>query len=212
MDNEIDVIKKRIKSKRNKLNAVSKCDNDKIKYLKNLLSRTLITIILVLISVIYINYSDKNLLQYKEHVFSKNISFAPFKDWYQKQFGDVIPIEVDDPDSTTVFDSELVYTSSEDYYNGVKLSVANNTVITTITSGIVVYVGEKENYGNVVIVQGIDGVDIWYGNITNTNISLYDYVEEKTILGEAKDNYIYFVITKDGEYLNYEKYIEDNKN
>ena len=75
-----------------------------------------------------------------------------------------------------------------------------------LNSGIVVFIGEKENYGNVVIVQGIDGVDIWYGNITNVNLSLYDYVEKNSILGSSSDDHIYFVIQKDNNYLDYEEY------
>ena len=92
------------------------------------------------------------------------------------------------------------------YYDGVMAEKESGSVIEALNSGIVVFVGEKENYGNVVIIQGIDGVDVWYGNIDNVNVSLYDYVEKNTILGSAKENHIYFVVQKDGQYLDYEEY------
>ncbi len=211
LDNEIDAIKNRIKNKR-----ISNIENKndipkKMQYFKGLLSRTLITVILVLISVIYTNSSDKNLLAYKEQILTKSFSFAPFKNWYQKHFGEILPIDIETEPAQTVFSDELVYTNIEEYQNGYKLTVQTNSIINNITSGIVVYIGEKEGYGNVLIVQGIDGVDIWYCNITNTNLTLYDYVEENTILGEAKGDYVYFVLSKDGEYLNYEEYINEFK-
>jgi len=206
LEHDIDTIKKRIKEKRYSDLEVKDTSN-KAKYLKNLLSRILITIIMLLISVIYINGSNKNLLQYKEHVLTKSFSFAPFKNWYQKNFGNIIPVKIEDPVTSTVSSEKLSYSDISPYQNGFKLTVANSTVINTITSGIVVYIGEKDGYGNVVIVQGIDGVDIWYGNITNTSVQLYDYVEENNILGESNGEHIYFVLTKDGQHLNYEEYI-----
>lgn len=210
MNEEINRIKNRIKSKR-QYGIVEIDEKPKSNYFKNLLSRTLITIILVLLSVIYINSSDENLLSYKEKVLTKNFSFATFNNWYQKHFGTIIPLELKENKTTTVFNESLIYTDIEKYNNGFKLTVNNNEIIKNITSGIIVYIGEKENYGNVVIVQGIDGVDIWYGNITSSNLTLYDYVEKDTILGEAKDNQIYIVLSKSGEYLDYEEYINQNK-
>lgn len=212
MDNEIDVIKNRIKNKRLQSLDEKLDDSPKMKYLKNLLSRILITIIIVLVSVIFVNSSDKNLEFYKEKILTKTFSFAPFKNWYQKNFGDVIPIKIENEQTKTVFDNELVYSNIEKYENGFKLTVTNNSLISNITSGIVVYIGKKDNYGNTIIIQGIDGVDIWYGNITNTDLALYDYVEKETIIGETKDEFLYLVLNKDGEYLNYEEYIKQNKN
>ena len=211
LDNEIEQIKRRIKDKRYKETNTNIEPTTNIKYFKNLLSRTLITIILILMSVIYINSDDKNLLSFKKEVLEKNLSFAPFKEWYQKKFGKIIPIDLEE-ETQVVFSDKLNFSNIENYLDGFKLSVANNTVINNITSGIVVYSGEKEGYGNAIIVQGIDGVDIWYGNILNTSVALYDYIEANTILGEANGDYLYLVLSKNGEYLNYEEYMENNKN
>lgn len=210
MNDEIIRIKNRIKSKRN-IALEKPINKENRNYLKNLVSRFLITIILVLISAIYINSNEQNLLNYKDVVFSQNFSFAKINNWYQKYFGEIIPLEIENETTKTVFNDELVYTAIEKYHDGQKLTVSSNSIINTITSGIIVYMGEKENYGNVVIVQGIDGVDIWYGNVTNADLTLYDYIEEGTILGESKENYIYLVLSKDGEYLDYENYISQNK-
>ena len=71
-----------------------------------------------------------------------------------------------------------------------------------------VFIGEKSSYGNTLIIQGNDGIDYWYGGITNTSVNLYDYLEKDTLVGEAKENYIYLVLQKDREFLNYEEYIK----
>ena len=66
---------------------------------------------------------------------------------------------------------------------------------------------EKDNYGKTIIVQGIDGVDIWYGNVMDTDIKLYDYIEKGNMLGSTKDNVLYLVFQKGGKFLDYKKYI-----
>ena len=72
----------------------------------------------------------------------------------------------------------------------------------------VVYLGEKENYGNVVIIEGIDGIDIWYGNMETISVKLYDYVEKSSYLGQTKDNNLYLAYSKDGKFLDYKEYLK----
>jgi len=71
-----------------------------------------------------------------------------------------------------------------------------------------IYIGEKENYGNVVIVEGIDGISIWYGNMDTTTVKLYDYVEKNNYLGTTKDNILYLAYQKDGKFLDYKEFLE----
>ena len=73
--------------------------------------------------------------------------------------------------------------------------------------GIVVFIGEKENYGNTIVVEQTDGIDVFYGNIDNVNVKLYDYVESGTLLGQAKNNNIFLVFQKEGNNLDYKQYI-----
>ena len=91
---------------------------------------------------------------------------------------------------------------------GVKLEVVDKYLVPIIEEGLVVYIGEKENYGNVIIIEGIDGIDIWYGNIENTTVKLYDYVEKNTYLGQTKDNNLFLVYSKEGKFLNYKEYLK----
>lgn len=50
-------------------------------------------------------------------------------------------------------------------------------------------------------------MDVFYGNIKNDNINLYDYVEKGELLGEVSGNKLYLVFQKDGKYLDYKEFI-----
>ena len=63
--------------------------------------------------------------------------------------------------------------------DGNKFIVEKQYLMPILQSGMVVFVGEKEGYGNTIIVQQVDGVDVWYSNITS-NVKLYDYIEKNS--------------------------------
>jgi murein DD-endopeptidase MepM/ murein hydrolase activator NlpD len=94
------------------------------------------------------------------------------------------------------------------YNNGVALSVDKEYLIPVLNSGIVIFVGEKEDYGKAVIIEQTNGIDVWYGNIDNLNVKLYDYVEDGSLIGETISDKLYLVFKKDGKALDYKKYIK----
>ena len=204
MDSE-EIIK-RIKRKRQ--NYFNNVDNKKnSKYISNLFTRTLIAVIVVLISAIYVNASDKNLKLYKENLFEKSLSFNKVSSAYNKVFGNVMPLELDKGTTKSVFNEGISYSDITKYENGYKLTLTNN-MVTSLYDGIVVFIGEKEGYGNTIIVQGSNGVDIWYGNVTNVGVSLYDYIDKDTMLGESLDSNLYLVFNKENQFLGYEEYLK----
>ena len=106
-----------------------------------------------------------------------------------------------------VFNEELVYDDISDYMDGAVLTVGNNYLVPVLNAGIVIYVGNKENYGNSVIIEDADGVEILYGNLSNINVSMYDYVKAGSLVGEV-NNKLYMVFTKNGENISYDAYIK----
>lgn len=171
--------------------------------LKPVISKFLLAIIFFLVSVIFTNMSDKNLLLYKEYVLTESMPFTKIKGWYEDLFGEVLP---NSDNNKMVMSGHLVYKSIDKYLDGEVLTLNNNTLINNLTSGVVVYSGEKEGYGNTVIVQSVDGADIWYGNITNVSVKLYDYVEKDKLIGEVNGDKLYLVIKKDNNFIKYENY------
>ena len=175
-----------------------------LKYAKGLISRSLIAVIFVLGSIIFTNISDKNKELYQKYVLEDSLEFTKINELYQSVFGSV-DITKKNNDSEVVF-GRITYTNVEPFKNGVKLTVGMNEVVNVITSGIVVFIGDKDDLGNTIIIQGNDGVDIWYSNITDSDIKVYDYVEAGSILGTSNSEDIYLTICKDGEFMSYEEY------
>ncbi len=200
---DIEEIIKRNKLKRHNYQTKEELP-PKYKYLKNLISRTLITIIIVLGSIIFTNINSHNKEIFKSYVLEDSLEFTSIKKVYQNLFGNVDLIKT--KETTTPVFNNVTYTNIETYKNSSKLTVGLNEPVSVITSGIVVFIGEKDDLGNTVIVQGNDGVDIWYSNITDTDIKVYDYVESSSILGTSNSDFIYLTITKDDKYLTYDEY------
>lgn len=171
------------------------------KYLIKLCSVTLIT--LVVLILVKQNNNIKNIIY--DNVYDKNISFAYINSLYKKYFGnnDFLDNKIN---LKPVFNEKLVYSNKDKYLDGLKLSVDEDYLIPSLESGLVVFTGTKEGYGNVVIIEQVDGVDVWYGNLTNINVKLYDYIEKGSLIGNC-DKELYLVFKHNGEILDYEEKI-----
>ncbi len=106
-----------------------------------------------------------------------------------------------------VFNEKITFNKSEKYLDGSNLEVDKNYLVPCISSGVVVFVGEKENIGNVIIIETEDNSTITYGNILNTSLKLYDYVEKGDFIGEVSDTTLYLSILKDNNYLDITSYL-----
>jgi len=141
----------------------------------------------------------------KTHVYMDNFSFAQIENWYNKYIGGIF--SSNDDEVTQVFSGTIPYTSLEQYYDGVRLKVSAGSVVESLLSGIIVSIGETEHYGNTIVVEQVDGVSVWYGNVDVSDVKLYDYVEKGQILGMSRSEDLYLVLMKDGAYLNYQDYV-----
>lgn len=172
---------------------------------KNFLYKLLISIVLFLVFLINI----KNNISFKDivytNVYNKNFSFAKINKYIEDNFGFVFPI--DNLKTNLVFDEKLIYESAKSYYDGVSLKVSNNYLVPSFDSGIVVFIGDKENYGKTIIVEQEDGVEVWYSNISSSNLEMYEYINSGSIIGEVDDNILYLVFQNDGNYLDYNDFI-----
>ena len=175
--------------------------------LKGLINKLLLLIVLFLINLIAMksNTNYKELIE--EKIYNNNFSFTKIKNFYNKYLGGVEALDGIVNNTTPVFNETLTYNNESIYHDGVKLEVSTSYLVPVIEDGLVVFVGEKENYGNVIIVEGLNGINIWYGNMANTSIKLYDYVEKGQLLGEVKDNTLYLVYSKEDKFLNYQEYL-----
>ena len=182
------------------------------KWLYSILSKTLISILLLISSLCIIKVNSDFKLFIKKNVYDTNISFAKINEVYKKYFGKIYPIDelISDyksKQSDMVFNENLTYKSKENYKEGVKLIVSTNYLVPVQESGIVVYEGDKDNYGYTIIIQQVNGIDLWYVGVKNSNLKLYDYIEKGSLLGEASSNEIYLFYQKNGEFVDYKEYL-----
>ena len=197
--NSIDPNKYRdIINKNNNTNKISKKG-------KNLFIKIFIVLILFLSIGIICKSNEELKDKVYNYVYKENISFTKIKKFYNKYLGGILPLKKE-ANVEKVFNEKLKYNDSSKYYDGVKLAVGDNYLVPSLEEGMVVFIGDKENYGNTVIIEDLNGVYMWYGNIDSTSLKLYDYVEKGTFVGEV-NNDLYMVFSQNDDFLNYEEYI-----
>lgn len=200
MNSEIEQIRRKIKNKKIQVPVIKKEKS------KHYLTKLLCIVIITLVCLIGIKKNETFKEKFHSIVYDNNFPFATVSNLYKKYFGSILPLEdVFNTHIEPVFSEKFTFLSKEDYLDGTKFTVQNNYLIPIIESGMVVYIGEKEGYGNTIIIQQVDGVDIWYSNI-NSNVKLYDYIEKGDVLGEVNGNHMYLVIKKGSNNLKYEDY------
>lgn len=186
------------KNKNNKKN-----NKNSKKYVTNLLTRSLITIILVFGVLIMVNFDKDFKSDLEKYLFKTNYNFSSINKLYNNYFADFLKTS---KDSVAVFEEKGKTEDYKKYKDGVVKQIGKNEEIKLLNGGIVVFIGEKEGYGNTVIVQQSNGTDAWYGNIKKVDVKLYDYLEKGETLGKASEK-LYLVFQKDGEYLDYKENI-----
>ena len=175
------------------------------KSLRRFINKVLISLVLLILSLIFVKTSQKNKDSFKKVVFTETFKFSKFNNFYEKYFGS-LHIKKDVP----VLSEKVDYTNGEKYKEGINVKL-NDEVVNSISSGIVVFKGSKDDITNLVIVQGADGYDIWYGNLENINVSIYDFVTENALIGTSIKSF-YLAINKDKKFYSYDEYInEKNK-
>ena len=190
------------KSKHSSSNKESKTN----KYVNNLISRLLISVILFLTIISITNFKSDYRKLFKKIALDRNLSFNKITNTYNKYFGKIIPLKEETEEM--VFDEKITYKDIKEENNVYTLKVNKNYLVPVINSGLVVFIGEKDNLGNTVIIQGIDNIDYWYSNVTNLNVKLYDYVSKGSMLGNAIDDNIKLTFIKDNKNLKYEEVVK----
>lgn len=173
------------------------------KYFRNLIIRTLITTILVLTTLIVTNISNPSKAFIEKYLFKTDFKFSTINKIFNKYFLN----KTKEKTKPVNLEKKLDFKNAEAYKDGVSLTLTKDSSVPLIESGIVVFIGEKENYKNTIIVQQSNGIDAWYGNIENIDVNLYDYIEKGKIIGTSNDK-LYLVFQKNGEYLDYKEVIK----
>ena len=194
---KVDKVKYRIRNKKEIK------ENKKAKQFNYFVLKFFVVLLIFSLGTLLIK-NDNNIKNkiYKK-IYNNNLSFAYFKNSYNKYIGNIIPFK-NIFVQRKVFSQKLQYKTLSKYNKGVKLTLSDNYPIPVLKGGIVIFNGRKD-YKNTIIIQQSDGIDVWYSNIANTNLKLYDYIEDDAIIGEAKNNKLYLTFYKDGIEIDYKE-------
>lgn len=176
-------------------------------FIKVLVSKVLICICLFIIGLIILKYDNNNSKTIYKFIYETNFSFSSINKYLKDHFGDILPFQnVLDKKTTEVFKDNLVYKNLNIYKDGVSLEVDENYLVPILENGVVIFIGEKQDFGNTIIIEQENGVNVWYGNITNINVNLYDYVKKSEILGMVSGKKLYLAFEKEGDFVDYKTY------
>ena len=103
-------------------------DNKLISYLKLLITRILLSIIIVICVAIFSKMSVQNKKLINKYLFEDNLKFTQLNAWYQNKFGSLIPdISYTNPNSVPVFNDDILKSKYESYLDGVKIEITKIT-------------------------------------------------------------------------------------
>ena len=119
------------KSKHSSSNKESKTN----KYVNNLISRLLISVILFLTIIFITNFKSDYRKLVKKIALDGNLSFNKITNTYNKYFGKIIPLKEETEEM--VFDEKITYKDIKEENNVYTLKVNKNYLVPVINSGLV---------------------------------------------------------------------------
>lgn len=168
--------------------------------------RFMVLVVITLVTILVLKTNTQFQTVFYKYVYDHNISFASINEWYQSKFGSPLPFSKYFDKTQTVFQEQLKYKEASLFKDGVCLSIDNHYLVPSLEGGIVTFIGEKEGYGKTVIIEQANGIAVWYSNLEEINLKLYDYIQKGDLIGQASE-FLYLVFYKDGDALDYKEYI-----
>ncbi|OEH91542.1 M23 family metallopeptidase [Bacillus solimangrovi] len=153
-----------------------------------------------------------------ERTFEQEFQFAAVSTWYNDTFGRPLSILPVDEQNKEIVSSEQNYDyavpvagrvleSFEKNGQGIMVETSEGMSVEVIEEGIVIYAGVKDELGKTVGIQHPDGTETWYGHLANIDVSLYEWVDARAVLGNVtnQDNgkvgTFYFGIKQGGSFI-----------
>jgi stage IV sporulation protein FA len=165
----------------------------------NFLFRSLLSAIIVLVLAIILK-SNSPIASHVRNgltdVYNSEFQFASIQKWYEDRFGSPIAFlpqiiqkkGTEGNENYAVPASGKVLQSFKTDGQGILIQTELNQKVEAIKDGTVIFVGEKNQLGNTVIVQHADGSESWYGKLGSINVKYLERVDSKKVLGTVSPN------------------------
>ncbi|WP_342780609.1 M23 family metallopeptidase [Bacillus rubiinfantis] len=149
----------------------------------------------------------------------KEFKFAVVSQWYEEKFGKPLALLPFTEDKQADKEEEVqrgavpvtgrLLENFEKNGQGIMIETGKGAPVQSINDGFVHFAGVKEGLGKTVVVQHGDGSETWYGNLDSIKVKLYQYIENRTVVGtvseaagedKTKGQY-YFAVKKDEHFI-----------
>ena len=188
--NEIDEIKRRMEKRRARAYPVL-TDRHFSKFY-NAMIKCMVVLMVVIAVCAYVKVSP-NGEQVKDYIFN-DLNFQQVTKWFQQQLS-----HLNNNESISV-SSQVSYTHIKDnYYTNQSNEVLN------FSKGRVIYVGEQKLLGKYVTVLLENNIEVTYGQLTDVFVSLYDKIEEATIIGTYNEQ-VMIIFTQGEKEIDYDTF------
>lgn len=189
--NDIESVRKRMKKRK----GTSKPLNDKnFKSVYNVMIKGMVVLLIGLSIITYVKLNPNTSI--KDYVLNDKY-FSIVTDWISENLLGFLPANEDVPVS-----SGVTYTHIDgDYYKN-----SSNEVI-NFEKGKVIYVGTKEEEGgSYIVVLFENDVQVTYSSLQEVFVSLYDTVEQGTVIGTYNEK-MKLTFERLGKEISYETYL-----
>lgn len=158
----------------------------------------------ILFTLIYFIFQNDSPVAIKaqaviKEVMERDFNFQAVADWYEGTIGGfpaIIPTfsktsrtEVKDDLPTAGWqlpvngNIQRAYSSGHPY---VAIGDADSSLVSASASGLVTFVGEKDGWGECVVVQHAGGFETWYGPFDSVRVEPSDWVDQGQLLGKHR--------------------------
>lgn len=186
--NEVDYIKKRMKQrKQHTLN------DQNFKCMYNSMIKLMVAMMIGIGTLTYFK-ADPNNLELKK-LLTQDFDFSKISSNITKWISPFLHLDKMDLPVSQIPEYQLI---DKNYFQ------SNSNEVKILDEGTVVYVGHQDILNDYVIIQGVSGIKITYGKLTNNNLKLYDYVHVGEVIG-AYDKSLILVFEYEGKEISYEQ-------
>ncbi|WP_462412371.1 peptidoglycan DD-metalloendopeptidase family protein [Neobacillus sp. Marseille-QA0830] len=150
-----------------------------------------------------------------------DFKFAVVSNWYEEKFGKPLALlPFSEKDNTDTKQQDVVQKGAvpvtgkilenfEKNGQGIMIQTGKGAPVQAINDGFVTFAGVKEGLGKTIVIQHADQTETWYGNLADIKVKLYEYIENKTVVGTVSDStgddtskgQYYFAVKKDDSFI-----------
>ena len=138
--------------------------------------------------------------------------FAKVNLWYQETFGSPLAFSSGDRESEEgSYESAAmpvmgdVQETFQVNGKGIMITPQEESIVSAMHDGIIIFSGNDRDTNQTIVVQHADGSETTYGNLSDTDVHLYQFVSANqkigTFIPNEMNESVYFSIEKDDQYI-----------